>query len=169
MFEPYLHAREELLSGQIQGAIQKVSPLGFVAVEHPSDRSWIVRVPLYTDIEDRSFLDAFRSGVENEWHLVEGADEFRVAVDLRDVPAPALYPEGGRPARGQHIDVARHVDRFLRHINRFLGRFLGGNANQAMLQRGLGKRLDALRALGRTQLLATFDHHHLVLGPGRCR
>ena len=59
-------------------------------VEHPSPHRWIVTIPISTDIEDPSFVDAFRSAVENAWRLRDGEDEFSVALDLRHVPVAQL-------------------------------------------------------------------------------
>jgi hypothetical protein len=33
-------------------------------------------------------------------------------LEIRDVPAKQLYPDGGLPAHGEHIDVAQHIRRF---------------------------------------------------------
>jgi len=35
-----------------------------------------------------------------------------VVVDIRYVPASQLYPDGGLPAHGEHIDLAKHIGRF---------------------------------------------------------
>ena len=110
--EPSLRAREEALSGRIQEVNRKVTPAPFVRAEHPSPHRWIVRVPVSTDIEDRSFVEAFRAAVENAWRVQDGDDEFRVVVDIRYVPASQLYPDGGLPAHGEHIDLAKHIGRF---------------------------------------------------------
>lgn len=110
--EPYLRARADSLSSRIHDVTHRASPPEFLRVEHPSPHRWIVRVPVYTDIEDRSFVDAFQSAVENVWRVRDGDDEFSVALEIRRVPVIQIYPDGTRPARGEHIDMWGHIGRF---------------------------------------------------------
>jgi len=81
-------------------------------VEHPSPHRWIVTIPIYTDIDDPSFVDAFRSAVENAWRLRDGEDEFSVALDLRHVPVTQLYRGRRAPAHGEHINQGEHIGLF---------------------------------------------------------
>lgn len=112
VLEADLRARQEALSRQISVARRKIAPPEFVRVEHPSPHHWMVRVLLYTDIEDRSFVERFQVAVENAWRVRDGDDEFSVAVEIRHVPASQLYPGGDVPARGAHIDPEQHIGRF---------------------------------------------------------
>ena len=107
-----LRARGEELAREISAAIGKFSPQPFVKIEQTSPRHWVVRVPLWTDIEDQAFVDAFRSAVERAWHVLDGEDEFSLALEIQRVPAGQLYPDGEVPARGTHIDLADHIGRF---------------------------------------------------------
>jgi hypothetical protein len=112
VLELSLRAREEALWARIHDVTHKVSPPDFLRVEHPSPHRWIIKVPLHTDIEDQSFVDAFRAAVEQAWHVRDGEDEFSVALEIRGVPASQLYPEGSVPAHGEHLDQSRHIARF---------------------------------------------------------
>ncbi len=108
-----LRARDEALDRRIRETTGKLSPPpDFVRLDHPSPHRSIVRIPLYTDIEDRAFIDKFVASVEKAWRVADGDDEFSVAVETRYVPASQLYPAGDVPARGTHIDLAQHIDRF---------------------------------------------------------
>jgi hypothetical protein len=69
-------------------------------------------VPVYTDIEDRSFVDAFHAAVEARWRLRDREDEFSVTLEIRPIPPSRLYPEGQAPSRGDHIDLPSHIRRF---------------------------------------------------------
>jgi hypothetical protein len=113
VLEPYLRDRAELLSDRIHDAIYRpISPPAFVHVEHPAAHRWIVHVPVYTDIENPSFVEGFRAGVERIWRVRDGEDKFSVALDIRPVPLTQLYPDGPLPAHGQHIDQGQHIRRF---------------------------------------------------------
>jgi hypothetical protein len=109
---PHLSARVDALSRRIHDEIHRTSPPEFLRIEHPSSHRWIVAVPIYTDIEDRSFVAGFQAIVERAWHVRDGEDEFSVRLEVRRVPIAQLYPDGARPAPGEHIDVGRHIGRF---------------------------------------------------------
>jgi hypothetical protein len=112
VLEPYLLAQVEALSRRIDAAVTKTAPPQFLRVEQPSPHHWILRAPVYTDIEDRSFVDAVQSALESAWHVRDGEDEFSVALDVRHVPPARLYAAGGLPARGAHIAMMQHIGRF---------------------------------------------------------
>jgi hypothetical protein len=59
----------------------------------------MIRVPITTDIEDRSFVDAFRRGLENVWRFQDAVDEFQVALDVRFLTPSELHRNRLRPAR----------------------------------------------------------------------
>jgi hypothetical protein len=104
--------REQDLLRLIRQRTDVLAMPAFVRVEQPAPNRFIVRVPVYTDIEDASFLQAFLSAVETAWHVQDAGDEFRVIIDVRHVPASQLYPDGRVPARGEHIDLGQHIARF---------------------------------------------------------
>jgi hypothetical protein len=112
LIEPELRGREQALFARIYEATHRVSPPDFLSIEQPSPRRWTFGVTVYTDIEDGAFVDAFRSAVESAWRVVDGDGEFSVAVEVRQVTASALYPDGARPAHGAHIDMESHIRRF---------------------------------------------------------
>ena len=114
VLEPYLWARQEALSGQIREATRKFSPSDFVRVEHPSSHRWIFRVPVYTDIEDRSFVEAFRSAAEAVWQLQDREDEFSVTLEIHYLTPGDLFGKGLLPSRGEHLDLQQHIRRFPR-------------------------------------------------------
>ncbi|HYB42469.1 MAG TPA: hypothetical protein VEL75_11900 [Candidatus Methylomirabilis sp.] len=112
VLDPYLRAREEELADRIRRGLPAASPPDFLSVAHPDAHHWIVRVPMYTDIEDQTFLDGFSAAVQSAWRVRDGEDEFRAAVEIHHVPLSQLYPEGGQPAHGEHIDLWAHISRF---------------------------------------------------------
>jgi len=105
-----LRKREALLAGRISDAINQVRIPRFVITERLADE-WIFRVPVYTDIEDRDFVEAVKRSIESIWRLRAGQDSFRVDLNIVYVSSEELYPEG-RPANGTPISILRHVARF---------------------------------------------------------
>jgi hypothetical protein len=68
---------------------------------------------LYTDIEDRDFLDQLRAAIECEFDESEAARSLRFVLELEIVVmAPSeLYPEGA-PGHGSTIATEEHLARF---------------------------------------------------------
>jgi tetratricopeptide (TPR) repeat protein len=100
-----------------------VAPPDFVRFEDPSAGLRLVTVPLYTDITDAVFVEAFRSAVETLWRARVGDDEFRVRVAIETIPPEQLYcghaaavtasvKPCAPPARGDAVDLEAHVARF---------------------------------------------------------
>jgi hypothetical protein len=112
--ESELRAREEKLSHAIHGATDQIRPPPFIRVEQPAARRWIVRVPVYTDIEDAQFLKEFVSAVESIWSLRDRGDEFRVKLAITRLPPARLYAPRTPPAPGASIDLHAHLALFPR-------------------------------------------------------
>lgn len=104
--------REAVLSQQIDSALQKAPTPDFVRVEHPGEHVWILRVPIYTDISDSTFISRARDAIENGWHVQDVDDDFSVKLDIRRILPSQLYASAVMPSNGQHIDIAAHVKRF---------------------------------------------------------
>jgi hypothetical protein len=121
--EPALRERERALFARIHEKTDRIAPPAFVRIEHPGPRLWVVRVAVYTDIESDDFLGALQEAVENTWHVVDGEDEFRVALEIRRIPPAQLYAQGepcqvaggkecASPGHGEHVDLQKHVALF---------------------------------------------------------
>ena len=110
--ESDLGAREKSLAGEIERAAGALATPAFIRVEQSAPRRWTLRVPMYTDIEDAEFVQAFKDTVEKTWRVGEGEDEFRVEVAIATVSSDRLYKQGAPPRKGDHIDVAKHVALF---------------------------------------------------------
>ncbi|GEM_PF-825626 len=96
-----------------------------VDIERLAPGKWIVRVKVYTDIEDAAFVATVKNGIEGWWHVrnSELGDEFHLELSVQTLSSRRLYcqpPDGGRPlkracappSRGQPIDLNAHVARF---------------------------------------------------------
>jgi hypothetical protein len=115
-----LTSRVDALAKRIATAIVRLSRPPYLRVERRDDRHFVVHVPLYTDIEDAGFVQSFKAAIERVWHLADGATDLAVEVTIRPVTPAQLYPHApcndgarcGPPAKGEAIDVSRHVARF---------------------------------------------------------
>jgi hypothetical protein len=110
--EADVRARVDALSRRIEGALGNLPAPDFLRVDHPSAHRWILRLPVYTDIEDSSFVDRVRAGVEQAWQVRDGEDEFALVLEMHRLSPAELYPDGGLPPRGAHIDLVDHTRRF---------------------------------------------------------
>lgn len=94
-----------------------VIPPAFLRLEHDR-QGWSVMVPVWTDIEDTTFLARVRETVEQAWAARSGDQAFQVKLEIHRVSPRALYcgatPTAGcvAPARGAPIDLQAHVARF---------------------------------------------------------
>jgi hypothetical protein len=106
-----LRRRVDSLSRLIDAHLEKLPIPKFVRVD-ALPRRWVVRVPVYTDIQDSVFIERFQQAVEEGWHVRDKDDDFRVELEMRRVSPSALYRGGQVPRRGAHIDLEAHAKRF---------------------------------------------------------
>lgn len=84
---------------------------GYLVLDRSGPEGSVLRLPVYTDIRDDSFLDAVETGVEGMWS-VSGDNGYRLDIQFRKLSPSMLYPDGRWPGTGDHIDLADHVARF---------------------------------------------------------
>jgi hypothetical protein len=106
-----LRSRVDSLSRLIDDHLKKLPTPKFVRLERAAHR-WVLRVPMYTDIQDTVFIESFREAVEEGWHVRDGDDDFRVKLEMRRVSPAALYRGTRVPDTGTHIDLEAHAKRF---------------------------------------------------------
>jgi hypothetical protein len=110
--------RREALEGEIRGALEHYERPAYVGVmKHANE--WVIRVPVYTDIADAGAVSALVEIIESGWRLDDGADHYRVTLEVRPLSARQLYRacrgDGsgcGTPRGGELIDLAAHAARF---------------------------------------------------------
>ncbi|MBI2822941.1 MAG: hypothetical protein HYX74_12025 [Acidobacteria bacterium] len=107
-----VEAREKELYRQIAQEKEGFSAPPFLDLKRPNRRLWIVRVPLYSDIQDKQFLREAKKAIEAVWRFKDEEVEFRVSVDYRIVSPEKLYRPDPAPAAGTHLDLDSHVKRF---------------------------------------------------------
>jgi hypothetical protein len=105
-------ARIASYQGRLDEVLKKAPTPDFIHIDHASEHVWQVHVPMYTDITDSAFVERSREIIESGWHVVDGSDDFSVKLDIRRVPPSELYANTTVPAKGQHIDISAHVQRF---------------------------------------------------------
>jgi len=76
----------------------------FIKVDRSSPDTVIIRVPVYTDIEDEEFLTKAESAIEQLWQARDGGTTYLLDMEIRKVPPIA--------ERGTRIDVRAHASQF---------------------------------------------------------
>jgi hypothetical protein len=88
----------------IREVLGKPDVPSFVQVDRTKTDRVILRVPVYTDIQDDEFLTKAKRAIEELWQANDGGTTYLVEIDLRKVPATA------RP--GDRIDMRAHTSAF---------------------------------------------------------
>jgi len=76
----------------------------FVQIDRSKPDVVLLRVPVYTDIDDEEFLGKAEAGIEELWQAQEDGTAYRLDIEFRHVPAVA--------ERGARIDVRAHAAQF---------------------------------------------------------
>ncbi len=91
---------------------QPLVPSSIDAIEDKENHRVVLRVPIYTDIEDNAFIAQFKSVVETVWQTRDDETTYHIEVEVRKISTAELYENGAAPRRGDHIDTKVHVARF---------------------------------------------------------
>lgn len=101
----------------LKADVQRVDAATFLTFER-SGTSWIITVPIVTDIEDTTFVNEFARVVSERWQARGPGMEYRVVAAIRVISPSMLYcpPAEARPCappeRGAAINMAAHLARF---------------------------------------------------------
>jgi hypothetical protein len=76
----------------------------FIMIDRSTPGRTVLRVPVYTDIEDQEFLAKAKRSIEDLWQARDGETSYFVEIDFR------LVTPSARP--GDHIDVRAHAEHF---------------------------------------------------------
>jgi len=117
-----LKARASTLRRDVRQFTSGVRAPGFGSVVENLPRRWTLAVPIYTDVTDAAFVEAFRAAVENAWHVSSDGRDYRVRLTVKQISAERLYcgqeaadvvrADCSPPNRAAPIDVRGHVERF---------------------------------------------------------
>src|SRR5215831_130616 len=88
----------------IREVLGKPSVPSFIAIDQSTPGRVVMRVPVYTDIEDEEFLTKAKQSIEELWQAQDGDRVYSMQIEFRHVPPSAQ--------RGDHIDVRAHAERF---------------------------------------------------------
>jgi hypothetical protein len=88
----------------IREVLGKPEVPSFITIDHTQSNRIVVRVPLYTDIQDQDFLASAKQVIETLWQAQEGDTAYALEIDIRQVPPVA--------ERGERVDVRAIATRF---------------------------------------------------------
>jgi hypothetical protein len=88
----------------IREVLGKPDVPSFIKVDRSNAGSVLLRVPVYTDIDDDEFLAKAKSTIEEFWQVEDGDVRYRVEVELHKVTPTAQ--------KGDRIDVRTHAMQF---------------------------------------------------------
>jgi hypothetical protein len=84
----------------------------FLEVIQTQSDQVVVRVPVYTDIEDGAFLANAKAAIEEMWQAKDAGTTYALEIQFRNVQVSGLYPPDGAPKPGDHIDIRAHAAHF---------------------------------------------------------
>jgi len=84
----------------------------FIRIRRRSSGRITLQVRLYTDIEDDGYLSRAKTVIEDAWRAEEGGTQYAVAIEFRKLQEKQLYKNASVPENGEHIDLAKHIERF---------------------------------------------------------
>jgi hypothetical protein len=88
----------------IREVLGKPDVPAFIHVDRSKPGSVVLRVPLYTDIDDDEFLAKAKSTIEEFWQAEDGGVRYRIEIELLKVMPTAQ--------KGDRIDVRAHTMQF---------------------------------------------------------
>jgi hypothetical protein len=88
----------------IREVLGKPEVPSFIKVDQTQADRVVLRVPLYTDIEDLAFLASAKQAIEDLWQARDGDTSYVLEIELRQVPPLA--------ERGERVDVRAIASRF---------------------------------------------------------
>ena len=88
----------------IREVLGKPEVPSFVQIDRSKPDSVIIRVPVYTDIEDDEFLGKVKNAIEQLWEVQDGDLKYQLEIGFRKVTPAA--------EQGARIDVRAHASTF---------------------------------------------------------
>ena len=100
------------LNKVISDTLGKPAVPAFIKVDTSTEGEVVLRVPLYSDIEDEAFLTKAKALIEDFWRVEDGDKKYRVEIELKKTSASNLYGEGPVPEPGARFEIKSHTGRF---------------------------------------------------------
>ncbi len=91
----------------ISETLGKPDAPSFIKVDRREKDRIILRVSVYTDIDDHVFLEKAKRAIEDAWQATDGDTAYAVKVELRKARWICIG-HGDAPKRGDHIDLTAH-------------------------------------------------------------
>jgi len=108
-----LKEREKPLGYAVSDSSERFNLPPFVRVSREGN-FWVIRIPLYTDIDDHNFVASVKEKIETTWQLRDGNKGYRVELAITYIPSDRLYSGHRPPEKGDQIDLPQHIARFRR-------------------------------------------------------
>jgi hypothetical protein len=117
--------RARSLEMEVVTGAGKVNPPPYVRVDR-AGASWVVMLPIYTDITDQPYLDSLRAAIEEHWRLEDEGRHYSVRLTFDLISPRTLYcgdeatarvakdaaSACNPPADKTSIDLHAHIGRF---------------------------------------------------------
>lgn len=105
---PEMIAREKQLADMIHSQNDGFHAAPFIKLEHKKEHVWVLNLKVYTDIENTAYIRSMKEAIERGWTVEDRADVYRVKINF------VVFHPKPAPARGAHLDVVKHVEKFPR-------------------------------------------------------
>ena len=99
-------------TNEIQEVLGVPDVPSFVSVEGNLPDDVVIRIPVYTDIGDVTFLRRAENAIENMWRVQEADAIYALDLEFRQLDVSDLYPASDWPEPGDPVDVPGHASRF---------------------------------------------------------
>jgi hypothetical protein len=100
----FLKSDEPDTSQAIREVLGRPDVPPFIAIDRSKQARVVVRVPVYTDIDDEEFLAKAKTAIEDMWQASDGDTAYFLQMNVKRVPPVAQ--------RGDRIDVRTHAAEF---------------------------------------------------------
>src|SRR6185295_1107108 len=108
-----IQAADSGTAGSIRQMLgQPMIPSSIQVVTDEENHAVVLHVPVYTDIENDTFLAEAKAAIEKVWQAKDDAATYSVEIEIRKIPPAVLYTGAVMPNRGDHVDIRIHAARF---------------------------------------------------------
>ncbi len=99
-------------AGAVREALGRPEVPAFIEIDDASGNNVVLRVPVYTDIEDEAFLEQVEAVIEETWRVRDRGVRYAVEIQFRRVSPSELYDGVRVPRVGDHFEIPSHTARF---------------------------------------------------------
>lgn len=100
-----MKAQDAEINSVVRQALGTPNVPSFLKVVERDADHIVIRVPVYTDIENDAFLARARTAIEQSWQVKDGSTDYRAEVEFR-------YLSINPPKPGEHFDLRAYAAQF---------------------------------------------------------